>query len=80
MGEEDACAGLREWSAQKLPHPNGVGVRQIEAMGVDGKSGKVKRNGTESVKASNALDVYSAFAKNPLTYSSCCMFGSGCCL
>ena len=49
----------------ETPKPQRVGVRQIEAMGVDGKSGKVKRNGTESVNASNALDVYIAFAKNP---------------
>ena len=47
----------------ETPTSQRVGVRQIEAMGVDGKSGKVKRNGTESAKASNALDVYIAFAK-----------------
>jgi hypothetical protein len=58
----------------ETPAPQRVGGRQIEAMGVDGKSGKVKRNGTESVKASNA------FAKKDLRYRGCCMLGSGCCL
>jgi hypothetical protein len=80
MGEEDACVRVARMECAETSTPQRVGVRQIEAMGVDEKSGKVKRNGTESVKASNALDVYSAFAKKPLTYRGCCMLGSGCCL